>query len=72
MIRKKKFDFFDAMQDLADDALKASSILTEIINDYDPDQYQEKIKLINKIETDGDDDVKEIMGELYVAFYHAD
>lgn len=68
MIRKKKFDFFDAMQDLADDALKASSILTEIINDYDPDQYQEKIKLINKIETDGDDDVKEIMGELYVAF----
>lgn len=68
MMRKKKFDFFSAMQHLADDALKASSTLTEMINDYQPDKYAERSQLINEIENDGDSDVKEVMNELYVAF----
>lgn len=68
MIRKKKFDFFKAMQHLADDALKASKVLTEIIENYDPDQFSEKCQQINDIETDGDEDVKKMMNELYVAF----
>ncbi|GAB5056368.1 DUF47 family protein [Companilactobacillus alimentarius] len=68
MIRKKKFDFFKAMQHLADDALKASKVLTEIIENYDPDQFSEKCQQINDIETDGDEDVKKTMNELYVAF----
>ncbi|MQS75338.1 DUF47 domain-containing protein [Companilactobacillus halodurans] len=68
MIRKKKYDFFKAMQHLADDALKASGILTEIINNYDPAKFSQDCEMINKIESDGDEDVKKTMNELYVAF----
>ncbi|TGD22822.1 DUF47 family protein [Companilactobacillus suantsaicola] len=68
MARKQKFDFFGAMEHLADDALKSSNLLNEIIKDFDTDKLSEQSKIINKIETDGDDDVKEIMHELYIAF----
>lgn len=68
MVRKKGFDFFQAMEHLADDALEASKVLSEIINDFDPDTLSQKSELIHQIENDGDEDVKKIMHELYVAF----
>jgi len=68
MLRKKKFDYFNAMEHLADGALEASAVLTDIINDYHSDKFTEQSEQIHKIEADCDNDVKEIMNELYVAF----
>lgn len=68
MVRKKGYDFFTAMEHLADDALEASNILKEIINDFNYNELSLQSKRINKIEDDGDNDVKEIMHELYIAF----
>lgn len=68
MMHKKKFDFFNAMEHLADGASKASAVLTDIINDYPSDNFSEQSEQIHKIEADCDNDVKEIMNELYVAF----
>jgi len=68
MLRKKKFDYFKAMEQLADGALEASSVLTNIITDYHSDKFVEQSEQIHKIESDCDNNVKEIMNELYVAF----
>jgi len=68
MLRKKKFDYFNAMENLADGSLEASQVLTEIITDYHSDEFMEQSGQIHKIETDCDNNVKEIMNELYVAF----
>jgi len=68
MMRKKKFDYFNAMENLADGSLNASAVLTDIITDYHPDKLLEQSEQIHKIEADCDTNVKEIMNELYVAF----
>jgi len=68
MMRKKKFDYFNAMENLADGSLNASAVLTDIITDYHPDKLLEQSDQIHKIEADCDTNVKEIMNELYVAF----
>lgn len=68
MLRKKEFDFFKAMEHLADDAFAASKVLDEIINNFDTQPWQQKSETIHKIESDGDDEVKKIMHELYISF----
>lgn len=68
MIRKKKFDFFVAMAGMADKGLKASLVLDKIINNYDTAQLISQSTVIHQIEDDGDEDVKQIMHELYIAF----
>jgi len=68
MLRKKKFDYFNAMENLADGALEASQVLTDIITDYHSDEFTKQSEQIHQIESDCDNNVKEIMNELYVAF----
>jgi len=68
MMRKKKFDYFKAMEQLADGSLQASAVLTEIITDYHSENFIEQSEQIHQIESDCDNNVKEIMNELYVAF----
>lgn len=68
MLRKKGFDFFKAMENLANDALEASQVLDTIINDFDSGQWLADSEKIHQIENDGDDEVKKIMHELYISF----
>ena len=68
MLRKKSFDFFEAMEHLATCALETSHLLNEIILNYDPQQLPQQSAAIHKIERDGDEDVKKIMHELYISF----
>lgn len=68
MMRKKGFDFFQAMEHLANDALDASKVLDENIVEFDSEQWLENSEAIHEIEDDGDDDVKRIMHELYISF----
>lgn len=68
VFRKKKFDFFIAMEHMSSDALKSSELLNEIINDFDTKKLLEQSQKIHEIEADGDNDVKEIMNELYISF----
>lgn len=68
MLRKKEFDFFKAMEHLADDGLEASQVLNKIVTEFDSEQWTQKCEQIHQIENDGDDDVKKIMHELYISF----
>lgn len=68
MVRKKGYDFFKAMEHLSDDALETSTVLNQMIINFDSQQWLQQSQKIHEIENDGDHDVKEIMHELYVAF----
>ncbi|CAM3166555.1 DUF47 domain-containing protein [Lactiplantibacillus plajomi] len=68
MARKRGYDFFGAMEHMATDALQASNVLKEIINDFDAETLVADSEVIHNIERDGDADVKEIMHELYISF----
>lgn len=68
MARKKGFDYFGAMEHLANDALKASELLEQILLAYDPATLDELSQEIHAIEQDGDEDVKNVMHELYISF----
>lgn len=68
MVRKKKYDFFQAMEHMANDAYETSQALSEMIEDFDPNKWPQQSQRIHQIENDGDSDVKTIMNELYIAF----
>lgn len=68
MVRKKGYDFFKAMEHLSNDALEASTVLNQMIINFDSQTWVQQSQKIHEIENDGDDDIKEIMHELYVAF----
>ncbi|WP_071131060.1 DUF47 domain-containing protein [Enterococcus timonensis] len=68
MARKKGFDYFQAMEHLANNAKEASVVLKNIISDYELDNLHEQSEKIHTIERDGDEVVKEVMKELYVSF----
>ncbi|RRK10337.1 DUF47 family protein [Lactiplantibacillus garii] len=68
MLRKKSFDFFKAMEHLSTNALQASTVLDEIITNFDADELPQKSTTMHQIEDAGDDDIKKIMHELYVSF----
>ncbi|MGX7199280.1 DUF47 domain-containing protein [Enterococcus nangangensis] len=68
MARKKGFDYFAAMEHLANNAKEASELLENLILHYDLATLAEKSEAIHAIEKDGDVVVKEIMQQLYVSF----
>lgn len=68
MLRKKKFDFFEAMEHLSSNAQEISTVLSNMLVDFDPNTWSSQSKRVHKLEDDGDEDVIRIMHELYVSF----
>src|SRR5699024_856887 len=68
VFKKKKFDFFIAMEHMSSDALKSSELLNEIINNFDTKKLLEQSKKIHEIEDYVFDDFKKIMHNLYFSF----
>lgn len=68
MARKKQFDYFGQLEQMAQYASESAQILLELIRDYSKEQFIEKSEKIHHLEGLGDYISKEIMAELYDAF----
>ncbi|WP_424684578.1 DUF47 domain-containing protein [Enterococcus sp.] len=68
MARKKQYDFFKAMEHLADNAHQAAEILASLVRNYEPATFSLEAEKINKLEKEADTIVTELTNELYDAF----
>lgn len=68
MARKKQYDFFAAMEQLAGNGHQAADILTEIVKDYSLDSLPAKAEQIHELERNADNIITELTNELYDAF----
>lgn len=68
MARKKQFDYFGKLEQMAQYSSESAQILMELINDYSTEIFIDKSEKIHHLESLGDQISKEIMTELYDAF----
>lgn len=68
MAKRKGFDYFEALEQLADKAQEAGSKLLAIVENYDVLTVHERAEEIHQIERQGDDIVDTIMDELNRSF----
>ena len=68
MARKKQYNYFEAMQCLATNAVQAANSLEEIINHYDLASLAVKSEKIHQLEKESDCVIRELTNELYDAF----
>ena len=68
MSRKKDFDYFKAMETLAENAYTAAGILEDIVRNYSLEYYKEKVGKIHEIEKDSDALIAQLNKELYESF----
>lgn len=68
MGKKKHYDYFEKMEELAANAHLAAEILEEIVKDYSAENFATKSEKIHHIEKDSDNLVDELTNELYDAF----
>ncbi|GFH43523.1 phosphate transport regulator [Lactococcus hodotermopsidis] len=68
MARKKQFDYFGAMKDIAHLSHDAAVALQEIIVDYEYESFIVKSESVHAIEHKADDSVAEVYDELAVTF----
>ena len=68
MARKKQYDFFKAMEHLADNAHQAAEILASLVRNYEPATLSLEAEKIHKLEKEADTIVMELTNELYDAF----
>src|SRR5699024_12531532 len=71
MSRKKHFDYFKAMETLAENAYTAAGILEDIVRNYSLEYYKEKVGKIHEIEKDSDALIAQLNKELYESFITA-
>lgn len=68
MSRKKQFDYFKAMEKLAESGHLAAQILEDIVDNYTAENFITKANQIHKIEKESDQLLDELNAELYDAF----
>mgnify|MGYP000019077299 CR=1 FL=1 len=68
MGRKKQYDYFKKMEQLAENVHTAAEILEEIVDNYSTTDFSERAEKIHEIEKDSDQIVEELTNELYDAF----
>jgi len=68
MGRRRHYDYFNAMEKLAENVHVAAKILEKIVVNYSPENFLEKAEEIHQIEKDSDHLVDELTNELYDAF----
>ncbi|MDN5832060.1 MAG: DUF47 family protein, partial [Tetragenococcus halophilus] len=68
MGRKKQYDYFKKMEQLAENVHIAAEILEEIVDNYSTTDFSERAEKIHEIEKNSDQIVEELTNELYDAF----
>ena len=68
MGRKKQYDYFKKMEQLAENVHTAAEILEEIVENYSTKNFSERAEKIHEIEKTSDQIVEELTNELYDAF----
>ncbi|MCT8309734.1 DUF47 family protein [Tetragenococcus halophilus] len=68
MGRKKQYDYFKKMEQLAENVHTAAEILEEIVDNYSTTDFSERAEKIHEIEKNSDQIVEELTNELYDAF----
>ncbi|MDN6584736.1 MAG: DUF47 domain-containing protein, partial [Enterococcus sp.] len=65
MARKKQFDYFGRMEQMAQYASESATLLLDLITNYSTEKFIDKSEKIHRLEDEGDRILKEIMTELY-------
>lgn len=68
MARKKQYDFFKAIAQLADNTHQAAEIFAVLVQNYDPETLIADSEKIHILEKDSDQVITELTNELYDAF----
>ncbi|MDU5335593.1 DUF47 domain-containing protein [Enterococcus sp.] len=68
MVRKKQFDYFGKLEQMAQYSSESAALLLDLILDYSTEKFLDKSEEIHRLEGLGDRISKEIMTELYDAF----
>ena len=68
MARKKQYDFFKAIAQLADNTHQAAEIFAVLVQNYDPATLIADSEKIHILEKDSDQVITELTNELYDAF----
>ncbi|MDN6639996.1 MAG: DUF47 family protein [Tetragenococcus sp.] len=68
MGRKKQYDYFKKMEQLAENVHIAAEVLEEIVENYSSNNFVEKADKIHEIEKNSDYIVEELTNKLYDAF----
>lgn len=68
MARKKQFDYFGKLEQMAQYSSESAALLLDLILDYSTEKFLDKSEEIHRLEGLGDRISKEIMTELYDAF----
>lgn len=68
MARKKEFDYFGALTELAQKGEAAGKILYEMVENYDIKTVPEKVEKVHQLENEGDDIAHKILDELNRSF----
>lgn len=68
MARKKQYDYFITMKNLAANSAKAARVLQKLVADYSEANLAAKGEEIHRLEHEGDDFSQEIRSQLYDAF----
>lgn len=68
MARKKQFDYFGKLEQMAQYSFESAALLLDLILDYSTEKFLDKSEEIHRLEGLGDRISKEIMTELYDAF----
>ncbi|MBO0456405.1 DUF47 domain-containing protein [Enterococcus hulanensis] len=68
MARKKQFDYFGNLEQMAQYSAESAQLLLDLIRDYSTEKFSDKSEEIHRLEGHGDRISKEIMTELYDAF----
>lgn len=68
MARKKQYDFFKAIAQLADNTHQAAEIFAVLVQNYDPATLIADSEKIHALEKDSDQVITELTNELYDAF----
>lgn len=68
MARKKTYDYFGAMNQLAEYSATSAQVLNELIEDYSAEKFEEKSEVIHQLEHQGDEISKNTMNELFDSF----
>ncbi|WP_368252205.1 DUF47 domain-containing protein [Enterococcus sp. 2201sp1_2201st1_B8_2201SCRN_220225] len=68
MARKKQYDFFKAIAQLADNTHQAAEVFAGLVQNFNPETFIEDSEKIHSLEKDSDQVISELTNELYDAF----
>lgn len=68
MARRKKYDYFKTLENIAENSYKSAEVLEKIMQNYSLDHLETESELIHHLEKENDRLILELTNELYDAF----